>query len=67
VGFNKRYISKKQSLTALENNNLIGCYGRADLLIFEDNISEVIYNLYLSGKTEQEIINIINLNMEVKL
>jgi hypothetical protein len=66
VGFNKRYISKKQSLTALENNNLIGYYGRADMLIFEDDISELIHDLYLSGKTEHEILTQINFNTEEK-
>jgi hypothetical protein len=64
VGFNKRYISKKQSLVALENNNLFGYYGRADMLIFEDDISELIYDLYLSGKTEHEILTKINFNTE---
>ena len=33
-------------------------------MIFEDDLSEIIYDLYLSGKTEQEILNIINLNTE---
>jgi hypothetical protein len=64
VGFNKRYISKKQSLIALENNNLFGYYGHADMLIFEDDISELIYDLYLSGKTEHEILTKINFNTE---
>jgi hypothetical protein len=36
------------------------------MMIFEDELSETIYNLYLSGKTEQEILNIINLNTEEK-
>jgi hypothetical protein len=64
VGFNKRYITKQSSLTALNDNRLNLYYGRADMLIFEDDLSEIIYDLYLSGKTEQEILNIINLNTE---
>jgi len=64
VGFNKRYITKQSSLTALNNNGLKVYYGRADVMIFEDDLSEIIYDLYLSGKTEQEILNIINLNTE---
>jgi hypothetical protein len=36
------------------------------MMIFEDELSETIYNLYLSGNTEQEILNIINLNTEEK-
>jgi hypothetical protein len=64
VGFNKRYITKQSSLTALNDNRLNLYYGRADVMIFEDDLSEIIYDLYLSGKTEQEILNIINLNTE---
>jgi hypothetical protein len=64
VGFNKRYITKQSSLNALHDNSLIHYYGRADVMIFEDDLSEIIYDLYLSGNTEQEILNIINLNTE---
>jgi len=64
VGFNKRYITKQSSLTALNDNRLNLYYGRTDVMIFEDDLSEIIYDLYLSGKTEQEILNIINLNTE---
>jgi hypothetical protein len=67
VGFNKRYITKQSSLTALNDNKLNLYYGRADVMIFEDDLSEIIYDLYLSGKTEQEILNIINLNTEENL
>ena len=66
MGFNKRYITKHSSLTALNDNGLKLYYGRADMMIFEDDLSEIIYDLYLSGKTEQEILNIINLNTEEK-
>jgi hypothetical protein len=64
VGFNKRYITKQSSLKALNCNGLKLYYGRADTMIFEDDLSEIIYDLHLSGKTEQEILNIINLNTE---
>jgi hypothetical protein len=67
VGFNKRYITKQSSLTALNDNRLNLYYGRADVMIFEDDLSEIIYDLYLSGKTEQEILNIINLNTEKEI
>jgi hypothetical protein len=66
VGFNKRYITKPSSLRALNCNGLKLYYGRADMMIFEDDLSEIIHNLYLSGNTEQEILNIINLNTEEK-
>jgi len=57
-------ITKQSSLTALNDNRLNLYYGRADMMVFEDDLSEIIYDLYLSGKTEQEILNIINLNTE---
>jgi hypothetical protein len=66
VGFNKRYITKQSSLKALHCNGLKLYYGRADMMIFEDDLSEIIHDLYLSGNTEQEILNIINLNTEEK-
>ena len=64
MGFNKRHITKQSSLRALNCNELKFYYGRADVMIFEDDLSEIIHDLYLSGKTEQEILNIINLNTE---
>ena len=67
MGFNKRYITKQSSLTALNDSRLKLYYGRADVMIFEDDLSEIIYDLYLSGKTEQEILNIINLNTEKEI
>ena len=67
MGFNKRYITKQSSLRALNDNRLNLYYGRADVMIFEDDLSEIIYDLYLSGKTEQEILNIINLNTEKEI
>jgi len=66
VGFNKRCISLKLSLVALNKGNLKLYYGKANALIFEDDLSEIIHNLYLSGTPEQEILNIINLNLEQK-
>ena len=64
MGFNKRHITKQLSLKALDCNELKLYYGGADVMIFEDDLSEIIYDLYLSGKTEQEILNIININTE---
>ena len=64
MGFNKRYITKQSSLRALNCNGLKLYYSRADMMIFEDDLSEIIHDLYLSGNTEQEILNIINLNTE---
>ena len=66
MGFNKRYVALEYTLNALKNNDLKGYYGKSDMLIFEDNTSSEIYNLYKLGKTEKEILSILNLNMEEK-
>jgi hypothetical protein len=66
MGFNKRYVLLEFTLKALKNGNLKYYYGKSDMLIFEDTISSKIYNLYKEGKTEKEIISLLNLNMEEK-
>ena len=66
MGFNKRYVDLEYTIKALQNNNLKGYYGKSDALIFEDTISSKVYNLYKQGKTEKEILSIINQNTEDK-
>ena len=66
MGFNKRYVSLEYTIKALEKNDLKSYYGKSDALIFEDTTSSEIYNLYKKGKTEKEILSIINQNMEEK-
>lgn len=64
MGFNKRFISSEYSIKALKNNDLKGYYGKSDMLLFDDEISSKIYELYREGKNESEILLIINQNME---
>jgi hypothetical protein len=64
VGFNKRYVVLDTCIEALKNNNLKGYYGKSDVLYFEDDLSSKIYELFLNGKTDSEILLIINQNME---
>lgn len=66
MGFNKRYVNTEFSIRALKNNDLKSYYGKSDALIFEDSLSGLIYDLYKSGKSETEILNYINKNMEEK-
>lgn len=66
MGFNKRYVDLDLTLKALKKNDLKGYYGKSDMLIFEDTMSSKIYNFYNQGKTEKEILLIINQNMEEK-
>lgn len=73
MGFNKRYVSLDSTISALKKNDLKGYYGKSDMLIFEDPSSSKIYSLYQEGKTEEEILSLLNiiksslnLNMEEK-
>lgn len=66
MGFNKRYVDSKMSIIALENGGLKLYYGKSDALIFEDELSSQIYQLFKEGKSDSEILSIINQNMEDK-
>ena len=64
MGFNKRFVDLNRCIEALKNNNLKGYYGKSDMLYFDDDLSSRIHDLYLEGKTDAEILFIINQNME---
>ena len=66
MGFNKRFVDSKSCILALQNNGLKSYYGKSDALIFEDNLSSKIYDLHKEGKTDSEILLLINQNMEEK-
>ena len=61
MGFNKRYVNYHNTLNALQSNNLKEYYGKSDTLIFDDENSERVYNLFVNGKTEEEILKLLNL------
>ena len=64
MGFNKRYVNYEYSLRALQGNRLKEYYGKSDALIFTDKKSSEIFDLFEEGKTDKEILLIINQNME---
>lgn len=66
MGFNKRYVNAERTVNALMHSSLRDYYGKSDMLVFEDDLSSRIYSLYKEGKTESEILSIINQNMEEK-
>ena len=66
MGFNKRFVDSKNSIIALNNDNLRAYYGKSDALFFEDSLSSQIYDFYKQGKSEKEILFLINQNMEEK-
>jgi len=68
MGFNQRYVSFDRCYQALSNGGLRNYYGKSDGLTFEDDLSVEIYELFILGKTDEEILSIINnkKNMEEK-
>jgi hypothetical protein len=66
MGFNKRYVTYENTISALEKNSLREYYGKSDMLFFQDQISSDVYKFYKEGKTDEEILNIIKQNMEDK-
>ena len=55
MGFNKRILDKERCFGALSDKGLLWLYGKSDMLIFEDQESEDIYELFKQGKTDDEI------------
>jgi hypothetical protein len=60
MGFNKRYINYQNTLIALQSKKLKEYYGNTEAFIFNDNVSEKVYSLFIEGKTEEEIIKLID-------
>lgn len=60
MGFNKRQVNLDKSVNALKDNTLNQYYGDSDALIFEDNISSFIYDLFSQGLSDDEILIKIN-------
>ena len=60
MGFNQRYVSFDRCYKALTDGGLRKYYGKSDGLTFEDDESVEIYELFIQGKTDEEILFIIN-------
>ena len=60
MGFNKRWVVLDRCIDALKEGKLKQYYGNSDALIFEDDMSSIIYDLYCEGKTDKEILITIN-------
>jgi hypothetical protein len=57
MGFNKRFLKKENILNNLDN---LMTYLDADAVICTDDFSLQVYRLFNQGKSEQEIIKLIN-------
>lgn len=56
MGLNRRYINYENTLTALKTNRLNEYYGKTELFIFEDDMSEHVYKLHIKGETPDKIL-----------
>ena len=66
MGFNKRLVNLDSCILALQDNRLKIYYGKSDMLVFEDETSSMIYELYKQGNSDLEILQTINKNTEGK-
>ena len=60
MGFNKRHVYLDRCINALKEGKLKEYYGKSDMLYFEDDMSSYIHDLYCEGKSDEEILIIIN-------
>jgi hypothetical protein len=60
VGLNKQYINLNSTLNSLLSGELQSYYRIGYGLMFEDLESSIIHDLYLEGKSDKEILTIIN-------
>jgi hypothetical protein len=68
MGFNQRWVVLDRCIKALTEGKLKHYYGKSDSLVFEDETSSLIFDLFCQGKSDDEILIIINQkqNMEEK-
>ena len=59
MSVNKRWVKLDQCVSALREGRLKEYYGKSDMLYFENDTCSLIFNLYVEGKTDKEILNLI--------
>jgi len=66
MGFNKVIVDEEILTKYFEKNKPLKMLFKADALIFDDKISAVAYDLYIEGKSDEEIkLTIKNIKNEV--
>ncbi len=55
MGFNRRFLDKEKCFHFLKTSSLLTLYGKSDMLIFEDDESSNIYEMFKQGKSDKEI------------
>jgi len=59
MGFHKRYLNIDIVHRSLIENKIVNLFTKADAFVFEDNESSHVYALFIEGKTNQELLEIV--------
>lgn len=62
MSVNKRWVRFDHCLAALKEGRLREYYGKSDMLYFENDTCSLIFDLHVQGKTDEQILNLINQN-----
>lgn len=57
MGFNTRYVSEETIQQTIKNDNSLSRLFSSDAIIFMDNYSTKVFDLFKEGLSEKEIIN----------
>jgi hypothetical protein len=63
MGFNRRIINDKKTISHLLDGSLSELYN-CDNIIIDDNFSSFVRHLFLDKKSESEILKILNIKKE---
>lgn len=62
MGLNKKYINLKNIESYLSDDKLDLLFNNTDIFIFDNDGSSEVYKMYISGKTNKEILSLIKNN-----
>lgn len=62
MSFNKRWVTLDQCVSALKEGKLKEYYGKSEMLVFDNNICSTIYHMYIQGKPDSEILDLVGKN-----
>lgn len=63
MGFNKKIIGEEITIHALKNQKLNSLYHKVDSFLFDEELSLSVYKQFKQGKTEKEIITLLNIEL----
>jgi hypothetical protein len=64
MSFNKRWVRLDQCIQALKEGKLREYFGKSDMLLFDNNTCSTIYHMYIQGKPDSEILDLVEKNQK---